>query len=70
MTRHKQCQKLRGSRNTNLTAPQGVIPETLLINNMTKLLQREGGRVTKLLWLFAFVQASGITTGYEIAELL
>ena len=49
MARDKQCQKLGGSRNADLTAPQGVTPQTLLIHNTTKLLQREGGWVTKLL---------------------
>ena len=49
MARHKQCQKLGGSRNADLTAPQGVTPQTLLIPNTTKLLHREGGWVTKLL---------------------
>ena len=49
MARDKQCQKLGGSRNADLTAPHGVTPQTLLIHNTTKLLQREGGRVTKLL---------------------
>ena len=41
--------KLGGSRNADLTAPQGVTPQTLLIPNTTKLLHREGGWVTKLL---------------------
>ena len=36
----------------------------------TKLLQSEGGLVTKLLQLFAFVQARRIMTRCEIAELL
>ena len=62
MARHKQCQKLGESRNADLTAPQGVAPQTLLIHNTTKLLQREGGWVTKLLELFAFVQARRIMT--------
>ena len=49
MARHKQCQKLRGSRSADFTAPQGVTPQTLLIYNTTKLLQREGGWVTKFI---------------------
>ena len=49
MARHKQCQKLGENRNADTTVAQGVTPQTLLIHNTTKLLQREGGWVTKLL---------------------
>ena len=31
IARHKQCQKLGGSRNADLTATQGVTPKTLYI---------------------------------------
>ena len=69
MARHKQCQKRGGSRGADLTVPKGVTPQTLLIPNTTKLLHREGGWVTKLLYLFAFVQGRRIMTRSEIAEL-
>ena len=53
MARHKQCQqKLGESRNTDLTAPQGVTRQTFIdtyVGSTTQLLQREGGQVTKLL---------------------
>ena len=49
MARHKQCQKLGENRNADLTAAQGVTPQTFLIHNTTKLLHSEGGWVTKLL---------------------
>ena len=49
MARHKQCLKLGGSRNADLSAPQEVTPQTLYIDNTTELLQREGGWETKLL---------------------
>ena len=42
----------------DLTAPEEVTPQTLLIHNTTKLLQKEGGRVKKILQLFAYVQAN------------
>ena len=42
MERHKQCQKLGGSRNVDLRPPQGVTSQTLYIHNTTKLLQKEG----------------------------
>ena len=48
MARHKQRQKLGGSHNPDLTTPQGVTPQTLLIHDTKKLLQRKGGWVTKL----------------------
>ena len=69
MARHKQCQKLVGSRNADSTAPQGVTPQTLLIQNTTKLLQREG-RAGNKITVTAFVQARRIMTRCEIAELL
>ena len=43
MARHKQCQKLRGSRNADLTAAQGVTHQNLLRHNTTTT-PPKGGR--------------------------
>ena len=47
MARHKQCQKLRGSRYADLTTPEGVTP-IIEIKQIPSNLSPKGGRVGKL----------------------